>query len=293
MSATSNSNALKTLTAILTFLLLGLGIYTIKFYNQVQSNEVVLIREKEMIEGELKDILKKYNDEIAETQVLQTELLAAKERIQGLLDTLKESEATQVVLQNYRIEIRHLRSERDVLLQRADSLTQLNEALIAEKTNTEEAFGETIVERDSLQVTNLNLQKEIEKGSQLTISNLEPAGVIVRSSGKQIENSRARRIDDIEICFTINENPLAKTGEHTIFLQIINPQNNVIGAHKTQEFGEDLLIYSASKTINYSNAEMKMCILATSTEDSFEEGLYQVNIFEDARLLRSAVLELN
>ncbi|MEH6408133.1 MAG: hypothetical protein V7767_12710 [Leeuwenhoekiella sp.] len=293
MSANSNSNALKFLTGILALLLLGLGIYTVKFYNQVQNNEAVQIREKQLIQNELESILKKYNAEIADANVLKTELIGAKNKIEGLLKDLKTSDASQNTLQNYRLEIRELRDERDALLKSADSLSRINESLIAEKEDTKVAFVETLVQRDSLKVENADLQDKLIKGAKLTISNLQASGIILRSNGNHVENDRARRIDDIEVCYIVNENPLANRGETTLYVQVIDPQNNVMGDRKTVEFGEKTLLYSAVNLKKYENRELQNCTLIHDMQKDFTEGVYIVNVFEDERLLSSSLLQLN
>ena len=293
MGSSSNNNALKTLTAILTFLLLGLGIYTIKFYNEVKDNEIALIDEKELIEGELKEILDKYNEQSENSDLLSDELKIAKNRIQGLLDTLKTSKITQAVLQNYRMEIRELRNQRDFLLKKADSLSIANKNLIAQNTSTVEAFGASLIQRDSLQRENTELHEEIKKGAEITISNFIPNGVILRRSGKLLNNDRAKRIDKIEICYTVNENPLARSGMHKLYIQIIDPLNNVIGDRVTLDFGENNLTYSELDQMDYKNEESKNCLLVDPYGEDFVEGLYKVNIFEEDRLLSTAVLTLN
>lgn len=292
MNASGNNNALRTLTLILALLLIGLGVYTFKFYTAVQDNEIALTEEKTNLEEELNDILSKYNDELKTSKVLTAELQLARSRISKLLEQLQNSENTRTVLQNYRREIRQLRQEREFLLKKVDSLTLANEILTEQKIDVENAFSITVAERDSLQLQNTELQGDLMRGAQLTISNVLPAGIILRKSGKRIINSRADRIDKLEVCYTVNQNPLAETGIHNFYVQIIDPRNNVIGDRVTLQFDEYSLTYSARQELEYIHEESNACLLISSYAGEFTEGLYRINIFEDDVLLSSTELEL-
>ena len=54
-------------------------------------------------------------------------------------------------------------------------------------------------------------------------------GVIERSSGKQIPTERARRSDKIKVCFTVAKNKLTEAGDKELYVQVIDPKNNVLG----------------------------------------------------------------
>lgn len=292
MAVSGNNNALKTLTAVLTFLLLGLGIYTVKFYNQVKDNEIELMREKELVANELETILQKYNQELDDNNLLQDELEQARRRVIVLLDSLTTSETTWEVLQNYRKQIRILRNERDVFVKKADSLARLNQELVSQRADVEFAFGKSLQQQDSLIRANAVLEERLKEGAQLTVRDFTATGIIIRNSGSVLINDRASRIDKLQVCYTINENALAELGAHNIYLQIIDPSNHVLGDRVTIGFGDRTLTYSAYSKINYFLTDFRQCLVIEPYAQSFEKGLYSVNLFEDDRLLGSTRLQL-
>ncbi|MGO4912518.1 MULTISPECIES: hypothetical protein [unclassified Leeuwenhoekiella] len=292
MSANRNNNALKILIGILFFLLLGLGVYTYSFYQELTANKVALSEEKLLLQNELSDLLVTYNSEIESSKLMSKELREARSRIQNLLNRLENSTTSQTTIQNYRRELSILRNERDVLRKKTDSLMLANALLVSQKTTVEAAFDQSVVQLDSLQVQNNTLKDDLAKGSQLTVSRFTSAGVILRRSGKRLPNDRANRIDKLEICYTVNANEYARAGDHDFYIQVIDPRNNVMGERISLAFGENILIYSAYQEIAYQNEEVESCVLINPAIDEFLPGIYRINLFENDRLLSNSVLEL-
>ena len=292
MNTTGNNRALKVITAVLVILLMGLGIYTLKFYNSVQDNERSMAREKEVIELELRDILSKYNEEISGNKMVEQELSTAKGRVEQLLDSLDTSPTNRDVLINYRKAITHLREQRDLLLKKTDSLVTANASLENDKRAVTTAYTQTLEERDSLKKKNEQLQDSIKTAAGLGIGDLSASGIILRRSGTRIPNDLAKRIDKIEVCYTLSGKPTAQKTDALIYIQIIAPDARVLGERATVNFGSETLIYSATEELGGIDSDMQHCVRIDPLGEKFQEGIYHVNVFEDERLLGSSVLEL-
>ena len=102
MDDQKSNNALKILTGVLAVALVALGIYTIKFYNEEKENKELLEQEKAVIEGELNDLIVKYDEAIAENEGLDFELSEARERIVALRDSVQDMEANLALIARYR-----------------------------------------------------------------------------------------------------------------------------------------------------------------------------------------------
>ncbi len=293
MNTIGNNKALKLLTAVLVLLLLALGIYTVKFYNTVQDNELELIREKEMIALELRDMLGKYDAQQGATGEVRQQLASAQTRITKLLDSLGSSENTRDVLRNYRVEITQLRDQRDLLLQKNDSLAVLTQNLQNERSAVKKAFDSSLIERDSLRLQNKALKDELNATIAVSVDSLNATGIIVRRSGKYLVNELAKRIDNIEVCYVLNGSQ--NQDDIRLYVQIIDPQNNVIGDRTTITFGEKVLIFSAIEQISSVDLSSSVphCLLVAPYLAKFQEGIYRINIFQEDRLLASTLLQLD
>ncbi|GGD81751.1 hypothetical protein [Planktosalinus lacus] len=286
------NNSLKWFIGILALLLIALTIFTIKLYQDSQEATTNLEIQKMDIEKELEELLVNYNLTIEDNQTKDLKLLEARDRIEVLLDSVKDAQANLDLIRRYRIEINNLKSERDVLFRRADSLRIVTEQLQVEKDSTAFVLDETVKKVDSISLQNQALAEVVAKGSALKISGLKGEGVLVRNSGKIVETSRSRRADKVRTCFTINANEIAESGDRLLFIQVINPENNVLGEKSIVNFEDKILTYSTTSNIFYENEELDVCVLVNAVEDDLIEGIYHINIFDGPRLIANSTLEL-
>lgn len=285
MADQKNNNALKILTGILAVALVALGIYTVKFYNEEKENRELLEQEKAVIEEELNDLIVRYDEAIAENEGLDNELVAARERIMVLRDSVQDMEANLSVLARYRREVNNLRREKDELFRVVDSLSNQNRRLITEIDSTNNILLERTRLSDSLRERNQNLANQVDRASELNVSGLRGEGVIERNSGRLVVNDRTRRVDKIRTCFTITANDLAEPGEKELYVQVYNPNNNLVGDQIAVQHEGGVMVYSAATKVYYENDELDVCILANALEDNLIEGNYKVLVYNGSQLI--------
>lgn len=292
MTEQKNNTALKILTGVLAVALVILGIYTINFYNEEKENKAILQQEKTVIEDELNDLIVKYDEAIATNEVMDQDLVDARERISVLLDSVKDMEANLVLISRYRREIGTLKSEKDRLFRVVDSLSNQNRMLTSTIDSTQNALAQRTRLSDSLQQTNQSLSTKVDKAAQLKITSLKGEGVIVRNNGKLVTNDRTRRVDQIRSCFTITENPLSPAGERDIYVQVYNPKNELVGDKIVVQHDGGVMAYSAQSKIFYENEELDVCVLAKTDEEKLIEGTYKVYIYAGPELIGTSSFEL-
>lgn len=292
MTETNNNARFKILIGVLTVLLIGLGVYTFTLFKDSNETISTLDKEKLEVQNELEDLIENYNEIIRENEVKDTELLAARERIVVLLDSVKDAKANVALIRRYRREIDNLKNERVVLFRRADSLKLANQRLSLERDSTTVVLNETIKVVDSVNSSNEELAKTVERAALIGITNLKGDAVIVRNSGKIVDTRRASRADKIRACYTLAPNAIAQKGDRMLYVQVINPDNNVIGAKGKMRFAAGELTYSGTTNVFYENEALDVCTLVDATEDELIEGRYVVTVFDQARSLGSTTIEL-
>lgn len=288
----SINNKLKWLIGILAVLLLSLGIYTATLVTDSQKAQERLTIEKLEVEEDLQELLVSYNQAIEESSMKDNELIAARQRIQGLLDSLKSADADRDLLRRYKSELGKLKTERDYLVKRVDSLQYVAQRFEYERDSTSVVLEETIREVDSIKIQNEALETIVTKGQALKLSKLSGEGVKVRNNGKIVSRNRASQIDKLRTCFTINANEIAEKGDKLLFIQVINPRNNVLGEKSTVSFEDKVLTYSATSNVFYENEELDVCVLVNAAEEDLVSGIYQINVFDGPRLVANSSLEL-
>ena len=292
MTEKKNNTALKILIGVLAVALIALTIYTIRFYNEEKENKEILQKEKAAIENELNELIVKYDEAIDENEIMDQNLVDARERINRLLDSVQDYEANLVLITRYRREISNLKAEKERLFRVVDSLSLQNQRMAMTIDSTQTELSEKTRLSDSLQTSNQSLANKVNKASQLKITSLRGEGVIVRNSGKVVENDRTRRIDQVRTCFTITANDLTEAGEKNLYVQVYNPENELVGDKIAVEHDGGVMVYSAQSTVYYENDELDVCILANAAEEKLLEGNYKVYVYNNATLIGTASFSL-
>ncbi|APY12454.1 chromosome partitioning protein ParA [Seonamhaeicola sp. S2-3] len=293
MEGKKSSNGLKIALGIALALFLAVGFYTINLYSNSKKIQNELTQEKELVMNDLNAMAKQYDEAIGENEAKSKELVEARERIQGLIDSLKISETNVRSLWRYKKKYLSLQKEMDVLLAQNDSLRVENSYLATSLDSTRVKLEERTMFTDSLLVQNTALAEVVENASILGTVGLKGFGVIERTSGKLIPTERAKRTDKIRVCFTVAKNSLVQAGDHELYIQVIDPKNNTLGLNEQVQFEDKTLNYSVISKFNYENANLNVCeFVAAKGEDKFEKGRYIVNVFNEKDLVSTSEFTL-
>ena len=288
----SNNNRAKILIGLLVVLLVSLAGYTYTLIQQNKETVLFLEADKAEVKKELEALVVSYNEILQDNKLKDKDLIAARDRVIVLLDSVKNYKANLSIITRYKAQVRGLKNERAQLFKRADSLLVVTQRLAIEKDSTTAVLIKTIKVVDSVTTANTQLFNSLEKGALIGISNLDATAIIVRKGGKIKETKRASRADKIRVCYTIAPNTLAQAGDRVLYVQVINPDNNIIGDKSNITFGQDLLTYSKSESVFYENQALDVCAIVGSTGQDVLKGLYTINIFDAQRQIGSTTLML-
>ena len=288
----SNNNRAKILIGLLVVLLVSLAGYTYTLIQQNKETVLFLEADKAEVQKELEAIVVSYNEILQDNELKDKELIAARDRIVVLLDSVKNYKANLSIINRYKAQVKGLKNERTQLFKRADSLLIVTQRLAIEKDSTTAVLNKTIKVVDSVTTANTQLFNSLEKGALIGITNLDATAIIVRRGGKIKQTKRASRADKIRVCYTIAPNTLAQAGDRVLYVQVINPDNNIIGDKSNITFGQDLLTYSKSEIVFYENKALDVCAIVGTTGQDVLKGLYTINIFDAQRQIGSTTLML-
>lgn len=288
----SNNNRAKILIGLLVVLLVSLAGYTYTLIQQNKETVLFLEADKAQVQKELEALVVSYNEILQDNKLKDKDLIAARDRIIVLLDSVKDYKANLSIITRYKAQVRGLKNERAQLFKRADSLLVVTQRLAIEKDSTTAVLIKTIKVVDSVTTANTQLFNSLEKGALIGISNLDATAIIVRKGGKIKETKRASRADKIRVCYTIAPNTLAQAGDRVLYVQVINPDNNIIGDKSNITFGQDLLTYSKSESVFYENQALDVCAIVGTAGQDVLKGLYTINIFDAQRQIGSTTLML-
>jgi len=292
MNTENNSSKFKVLVGVLSVLLIGLAVYTVILYNDSKDTVSGLEQQKVEIETELEELIANYDEVIQDNELKDNDLLAARERIEILLDSVKDSEANVALIKRYKAEVGRLKNERKALFRKADSLIAANNRLVVERDSTSSVLNETIKVVDSVNMKNEALSETVKLAAIVTATDLRGEAVIVRNSGKVVDTRRSSRADKVRACFQLAPNAVAEAGDRTFFVQVINPKNNVLGEKSVHDYENGTLTFSKSVNVFYENEELDVCAMVDAKEEDLIEGRYVINIYDGGRQIASTTMVL-
>lgn len=223
--------------------------------------------------AQLDRLLKQKDSELSKTKARIQEILAKNDAASGE----EINEARQLIKSlNFRI--------RDYEKQ----ITQLK------KQNTE-----LITQRDSVIVTNTDLQQKVNLAKVLHASNIRLKAIDLRRGGrKEKETEKAKRVDLFRITFDIDENRIAESGSKELNICIINPDGELLsnsalgsGSFKTSEGLSKY--YSVSKTVSLITEQPLLNINVDWQQSAeYEKGAYSVEIYHQGYLIGKGSVSL-
>lgn len=293
MENSKGNIGLKVALGIALVLFLATGFYTMNLYKSSEKVQKDLTEEKQIVMNDLNAMAKQYDVAISENKVANADLVDARARIQGLIDSLSISETNVKSLWRYKQKYAGLQKEMDALLALNDSLRVENSYLATSLDSTRVRLEERSIFTDSLLVQNTALAEVVKDAAVLGAVELKGFGVIERTSGKLIPTERASRTDKIRVCFAVAKNKLVQSGDQELYVQVVDPKNNILGANDQVQFEEKTLNYSTISKFNYENKNLNICeFVANKGDKEFEKGRYVVNVFNERDLVATSEFTL-
>ena len=293
MGNQDNQSKLKAIIGVLAILLIGSLIYIFKLTSDaktLQTTVTTVKSEKESVLKDLADLKTNYDAAIAENTTMSDELIAERDKVVKLMADLKASKGDNASLQKYKTQYKAMEQKMQNLMQEVAVLKKQNQTLTTNLDSTTVVLEDNKKYNQVLVGQNEQLAKTVELGSKLSITNLKTASYKVRSSGKQIATDKASRTDMLKINFTVAENKIAKSGDKTYYVQVIDSKNNVLGDKATISFGDNSLTYSFTTTVKYENKTVEVSEQLPGKD--FAKGTYFVNVFDKGELVSKSSFSL-
>lgn len=281
MSSRENTFKYKASIVVLILLLIGLGFYTRSMYKDSKKTTGILEIQRTEITNELKSLSKDYDRLLSENNLKDKELEEAHLRVQKLIADIDKVKVDAEVLSAYKRQVSQLMKEREQLFKKADSLIKQNQMLADERDQYLKSSETYKKEVDFLSAQNIDLAEQVENSKKLNLTKLKSHAVIIRKSGRIVNTNRSNRADDIQVCFTLNQNINALAGMRKLLVQIVNPDNKILGSQISYKTEHESITLSHSIDVFYENQDLDVCVLAQAQDELLVSGRYVVNIYDD------------
>jgi len=278
------------IVSFLAALIIVLGIIVVAlgylFYAQQEESKEIqsqLNAEKDSISNNLKTIMVSYDSLQIDNDTLNNKLLAEQERVKQMYDELqKVKRVSYSKIKEYQKELGTLRAIMKDLLQDIDSLNTLNQELIAENIKVKQDYSTAKQTVAELETKTEELSSQVEKGSVIKARDI--VAMAINRRGNEV--TRARRVEKIRVCFTLNENSIAKAGNREVFLRITGPDEYILAKSETDLFNFEgqMIVFSAKREVDYQNQDVEMCIFYDNNGELLK-GVYKAALYMDGNLI--------
>ena len=249
-----------------------------------------LSAEKIELTQQLTQLLAEYDAMETDNDSLRAVIESERARLTAMIDSVVSLRNEDVKkLDRYRGEVARLKKMNNRLVNQVDSLSKYTEQLSAEKALVDSAYASEQEKTAALSEDNASLKQDVARGSQLQCATVEAMAISRRKSGSESDTQRARRADEIKICYTIAKNPISKKGNRTIYARVETPENTVVSipnnlAENVFEVNGEELLYSAKKDVFYENNRLDDCVYVVKTEE-FAKGTYKVSLYTEGYMI--------
>ena len=292
MNSTPSSKGSKAAIIILALFLLGTLFYSFQMHLDNKETETILQSEKNEVLRDLENMSSLYNEANADNEVANKKLIESQARLDALMEELKASKSSVSTLLKYKKKYFQLESEMEVLLEENATLKFQNALLETSLDSTQVQLSSQLASNATLSEQNIRLSESVDAAKKLSVERLNAYGVIQRKSGKLVPTTRASRVDNLRICYSVPSNVLTESGTKKYFVQVINPSLNVIGSNTPIQFEDDILKYSYVSAFTYDNQLLDVCDFVSAEEGDYKKGAYTVNVFDQNRLVSSSTFTL-
>jgi hypothetical protein len=128
--------------------------------------------------------------------------------------------------------------------------------------------------------------------SKFEITNLQVKGV--KFLTENATPSKVKTIEQIRVCFTIDKNEAISEGEKELFVQVINPKNEIVSVEGlVYEKNNTVLKYSKLAKFNYKQQIIDVCSYVDLVKNKTFKGRYIVNLYSGTTKIGSTIFNYN
>ncbi len=244
------------------------------------------------LQAELDSVLAEYNM----VKLEYDSILADKDSIiQANAKEIQQLIARSADYNRIRRQLNGLREITQNYVREIDSLVTVNQVLRAENVQIKEEIRQVTARSTALAQDKERLETKVELAAALRAAGISASAVRLRGRDREEETDRASRAEQIKICFTIAENPIAPRGPHTFYIRIAGPDNAILRISDSDEYafvsGNDVLQFSVKGTVDFQGESVSKCLYWQRLGD-FAPGSYLISLFSDEMKLAETSLVL-
>ena len=270
------------------------GSIGISSYNTLKNQEAIAEQEFNLVQRELSQMITLYDEVGVENEERALQLQQSKSRMQSLLDSLEIVKSNLPLITKYKQEALAMKQKQNWFISEVNSTKKEIENLKNQTEKDSELIAIQHIQLALLANENKKLSNVVKEITALKAKNVEATALKTSRRNADVETSRADEANNFEVCFTIEENTFSPKGNKDIYVQITDPNHNVVSDRGAVKFGKTSLIYSGKTSVNYRNTNLDVCTkINIKSEVQLKKGDYIISVFHDNEILGTSKIFLN
>ena len=283
---------------IIFFSIVVIALIASLFFQKNQMEEemelkIQFIEEKNMLRDELDDLIDEHDDLLEEYGNLNEQLQEKDAIIQQQITQIRNLIRVKNDLNEARKKIAVLKEISKKYLANIDSLIVLNQQLHIAKDSVIKENKNINWKNYKLNKQNEKLVEKINKGSVLELFDFDIETIKIRSSGKELITSKARKVQKIKVCFTIGANHISNAEKKVLYMQLIDSRGNLIlGNENVDVLVNDSTLKATTFTeFEYKNIKTTNCFEWERIQQ-LQSGYYLMSLILEGRIAAEKTFEL-
>ncbi|MFH7003483.1 hypothetical protein [Flavobacterium bizetiae] len=235
-----------------------------------------------------------YDVAILEKTALSQQLELERKNIENLMEIIRASKnPSSEQIQIYRKQLSDIKIALEAKVVEIKKLKSQNKNLLTEIESQNVVMYKQKTENDTLVSKQKRLESTLKDASKLVPGNFTVIALREKKSGKEEQTEKAKYTNKLKASFSINGNPVAKTGKRVFYIQVLDQKNKVLGENKLIEFGNNkALVYSFIVAVDFQGKTANVYGVLNSDENKFQKGTYFVNFFDKQEIMGSTSITL-
>ena len=269
------------------------------FYTREKVVEIEAVKTQHAsLQNELDSILMEYETIKKEYGELNEQLSEKDSAILAQAAEIKALIASQADYKRIKKKLELLQNQGKQYVHMLDSLYTVNRELTAENQEIKKEVSRLHTEQKTLTEEKEVLTEKVNVASRVKGYGFAINGVSMKSNGKKEEvTSKAGKVKQFRVTFSLADNPLAQAGEVNLYCRISLPDGRVLalGTGDAYSFLNDgkRLQYTIKTTVNYdTKSKLVTMVWNLRDKDSAVPGEYTAQLFTDTDFLGEASVVL-
>lgn len=256
---------------IVLFSFLGYHDICVKHHARIERAET----ENKLLQNQFDEILKKYdslNSTIEEAELIEVEeaiksAIESSSNFENNLDTKNENKSLESQIERLK----------NTISEDSEKIVEINDRIQNNKKSLDQL--------ESIKSNDRRIRYD-----KLSALNVTARGVKILSD--LYAKKRERKIQQIRVCFTLQGNEFIRHGNKDIYIQVVNPKNQIISAEDTSIALNDIkLLYSAKVDALYNQKDLDVCTYVNLESNKTIKGRYIINIYNSFSKIGTTIFE--